>query len=357
MKGARRKSSVSTSSLPSSQRRQTLSLQLLTSNPNDSVDSRDHRLFLSVRRPRSLLQPFLLPVTDMAETSPPRRRLPWDVLLLVFKEADPSTLAVLGRVSYDFLTATAPELYRDVVVTSVKQLERLFCRRIERKTKNSSKISSRINSHLSLSQIQTLTLEFSSVPAPKAISISSSRLDDERPIPLDYLGISLDYSKTESLPPLYSSLFPKLNPNRCSYQVAGRPFTSVRWVDLDGQSNSLLLGWTRIRSLDIVGVFPFMFFNNYDHLAGLPSPSPDHRRVLRLHVTSLRYRSLNLPDIKPLLDDVGDHSDVFELDGMQDESVVLVVKSEEEKGEVEAAVRASQKLARWRHVFVVELEI
>lgn len=58
--------------------------------------------------------------------------------MLVFKEADPSTLAVLGRVSYDFLTSTAPILYEKVLVTSYKQLDALFCEREEVKKKVSS---------------------------------------------------------------------------------------------------------------------------------------------------------------------------------------------------------------------------
>jgi len=51
------------------------------------------------------------------------------VLLLLFKEADVSTLAVLGRVSRDFSEASSPILYGSVVITSVSQLEALFCER------------------------------------------------------------------------------------------------------------------------------------------------------------------------------------------------------------------------------------
>ena len=63
----------------------------------------------------------------------PRHRLPWDIVVLVLAEADPSTLAVLGRVSYDFLASTTPLLYEKVTVVSGEQLEALFCVRKEAK--------------------------------------------------------------------------------------------------------------------------------------------------------------------------------------------------------------------------------
>jgi len=50
-------------------------------------------------------------------------------LLSIFGEADPSTLAALGGVSLDWLEVTVPLLYRTVEVTSIQQLEQLFCRR------------------------------------------------------------------------------------------------------------------------------------------------------------------------------------------------------------------------------------
>ncbi|KAL7412901.1 hypothetical protein BDY24DRAFT_81451 [Mrakia frigida] len=60
-----------------------------------------------------------------------RARLTWDVLLLVFQLSDVPTLALLGRVSLDFLTATSPLLYRDVEISSLKQLRTLFCEKKE----------------------------------------------------------------------------------------------------------------------------------------------------------------------------------------------------------------------------------
>ncbi|KAL7413684.1 hypothetical protein BDY24DRAFT_415264 [Mrakia frigida] len=278
----------------------------------------------------------------MPKTLAPRRRLPWDVLLLVFKEADPSTLAVLGRVSYDFLAATSPDLYRNVVVTSVKQVEGLFCERLVvqagRKTK-----------------IRTLAIDFSSLsPVPNSLSISSSRLDDERPIPLDYLEITLDYSKTGILSLLCARLFPRLDPERCSYEIVGRALRQNRWAEMNHQDTTQLLGWSRIQTVDIIGVFPFTVFNTRDHLVGLPSPFPAQRRVVRLHVASLL--SLAYPDIDALVGNIGSHSRFWGLDGMQDRSVVLVVRTEEEKREAEAAVQTSVLIQRWRPAFASCLE-
>ena len=59
----------------------------------------------------------------------PLPRLPWDVLFLVVENSDPATLAVLGRVSLDFLQASARHLYGHVEVKSFKQLQQLFCER------------------------------------------------------------------------------------------------------------------------------------------------------------------------------------------------------------------------------------
>jgi len=57
--------------------------------------------------------------------------LNWDLLLLLLQLSDVPTLAVLGRVSLDFLVATSPLLYREVEITSMDQLDKLFCVRGE----------------------------------------------------------------------------------------------------------------------------------------------------------------------------------------------------------------------------------
>ncbi|KAL7413506.1 hypothetical protein BDY24DRAFT_388768 [Mrakia frigida] len=153
------------------------------------------------------------------------------------------------------------------------------------------------------------------------------------------------------LPLLYSSLFGNLNPKRCSFQVVNRPFYGHHWLEIrDGSS---LLGWSRIQKMDIIGVVLFTR-SPTSLLAGVPPSSSGQAQVVRLYVSTLL--SWNCADPTSLVDEIGNYSFFDGLEFMQDRSFVLVVRSEEEKTEVEAAVRTSQKIARWRHVFAVELE-
>ena len=58
-----------------------------------------------------------------------RVKLPWECVELIIEECDQATRATLGRVSLDFLKATAPLLYKDVEIRSIKDLKQLFCDR------------------------------------------------------------------------------------------------------------------------------------------------------------------------------------------------------------------------------------
>lgn len=84
---------------------------------------------------RALIMSLSLPSSKSHNQSPPivssRRppRLPWDVLLMIVKQVDHQTLVVLSKVSLELLVATAPILYRDVEIKSVKGLWSLFCER------------------------------------------------------------------------------------------------------------------------------------------------------------------------------------------------------------------------------------
>jgi len=95
---------------------------------------------LHLQSPNQLQTRPLKLTPPLPQLHPPslRRHLPWDILLSIFKEADPSTLAALGRVSFDFLASTSSLLYREVEVKSVEELEMLFC---ERKGRRSTKVS------------------------------------------------------------------------------------------------------------------------------------------------------------------------------------------------------------------------
>ncbi|KAL7413671.1 hypothetical protein BDY24DRAFT_60980 [Mrakia frigida] len=288
----------------------------------------------------------------MAEIAPPRRRLPWDVLLLVFKEADPSTLAVLGRVSYDFLAATSLGLYRDVVVTSAKQLRGLFCIRWqqhERKTKTSS----RIDSFLSLSQIKILSLLPFESYSFSTLDLWSSRMEGSVPIPLNDIRISVQYSYQSHLhlQNLHTCLLPLLNPARCFYDTHGRREQEGPWTNI-GSSN--LTGWTRLQHLEIRGSLPYSSLETGAFVGALPSPSINQRRTIRLHLSSLLCR------LKPTLEDFLDtyllgRDSQYGLDTLQVGSLVLVVPKHK-KEEVEEAVRVEEKFRRWRRVLVVAAE-
>jgi len=78
---------------------------------------------------RSLLTITLLLTSQLVV--PFRKRYPWEVLLLVLAQADRSTLAALAAVSLDFLGPACKLLYGDVMISSVEQMELLFCERSE----------------------------------------------------------------------------------------------------------------------------------------------------------------------------------------------------------------------------------
>lgn len=69
------------------------------------------------------LLPSRLPSQNTFASEP---RLPWDVLHLIFEEANPSTLAVLGAVSFDVLAATSKLLYRQPKLVDVEAVASLF---------------------------------------------------------------------------------------------------------------------------------------------------------------------------------------------------------------------------------------
>ncbi|KAL7411378.1 hypothetical protein BDY24DRAFT_417171 [Mrakia frigida] len=284
----------------------------------------------------------------------PPRRLPWEVLLLIVKEADPSTLAVLGRVSYDFLAATAPDLYRSVTVESLDSLKKLFCQREvkpeEGRRTRSSPPASRINLLLSLSQIQTLSITLDSFPM--TTRLSPSRLVEATSIPLATLHLSLPHSIRGKVDSLDRHLLPLLNPVRCHWNILRRPFKGTRWVTI---GRSSLAGWTRLEQVDLKGGLPWSEPREGLRLAALPPPSLARRRVVRLHVASLFC--LASPDLRCALDDIAGRDILYGLDTMQAGSLVLVVGSEEEKRETEEVVRTFGEIEPWRRVFAVAVEV
>jgi len=55
-----------------------------------------------------------------------RLRLPYELFLLIVELCPPSSLATLCRVSFDLLLVAGPKLYRDISLTSLGALGKLF---------------------------------------------------------------------------------------------------------------------------------------------------------------------------------------------------------------------------------------
>lgn len=221
-------------------------------------------------------------------------------------------------------------------------------------TQNSSTIS-RINCHLSLSRIRTLVLDFASLfRVPTSLNISTSRLEGPGPLPLELLEIRYpNYDPPYSLVILYRFLLNHLNPVRCTYHPFALQFEREGPWYAVGELDALK--WSRIQPIDVLGLIPFVTEGFVDRVAGLPPPSILQRRVIRLHAASLLCDAW--PNFNELLDNIAMNVFDFGVDAMQPGSLVLVAHSEEEKKELDEAVRGNQAIARWKSVFAVELEL
>ncbi|KAL7417641.1 hypothetical protein BDY24DRAFT_95970 [Mrakia frigida] len=286
----------------------------------------------------------------------PLPRLSWDALSLIFEQADPSTLAALGGVSFDFLEATAPLLYGgEVAITSLEGLKLLFCER----EGNKDGTTSRIDPLLSLSRVQTLTLDFTQSEGsyiPNAFTLSSSRIDsDISLIPLQVLDITLPYHLLHILSAFYDRiLFCWLNPSRFNLTVLNRAFKQSPWQPLGCYQP--LSHWSRITVVDLRGVLPWTQMNGQLYLVGLVPPSLDDSpgRVVRLHLGSLRASILSLSKLVRTLGSAALPHNIH-MEGMQTGSFVLIVGTEEEKKEVERGVALCEPASR-RSKFKVVIE-
>ncbi|KAL7412906.1 hypothetical protein BDY24DRAFT_391529 [Mrakia frigida] len=294
----------------------------------------------------------------MSSTHPSSRRvvrLTWDVLLLVFQLSDVPTLALLGRVSLDFLTATSPLLYRDVEISSLKQLRTLFC---EKKEITTPSEPSRIDPYLSLTQLQSLVLDFSSDPSVLDLNddgppfpLDFSRLSSSSPLPIDCLQLCYGPQKCEELLTfLLSTLLPHLNPTRCAHKNKV-PFWLRVW---DG---SPLAGWTRIRTLRLGGIFPFIcpddFLDDNPLMLGF-LPRARSVQLVRLEFGHDCWKTgADIEkEVIPELLNVADSNDPMGFSHLKDGTVVLEVDSEERR---DAAEKLVSSLVRTKEKFRVEL--
>lgn len=112
--------------------------------------------------------------------------------------------------------------------------------------------------------------------------------------------------------------------------------------------------------LDLYGLIPHTGRKAEDRLAGLSLPSLLQRLQVRLHVASMVP-----PCDEPvrhwdeLLSIFATNTSGLGLGSKQVDlvSVVLVVQSEEQRRELKDEVRVNERIARWRSVLAVELEL
>ncbi|KAL7409812.1 hypothetical protein BDY24DRAFT_401858 [Mrakia frigida] len=136
---------------------------------------------------------------QQADLQPFPIELPWDLFLEVFTFADSSTLASLSRVSYDFLVSTAPLLYRDVTLRSVREVELFFCDR--KKAHEPSRIDFLLSLNTTRSHRHRL------LPLLRLLSHCLPRPDR-----LPYLSPH-PYSNSPNHPSIRSTLYPQTPPS------------------------------------------------------------------------------------------------------------------------------------------------
>ena len=89
-------------------------------------------------------------------------------------------------------------------------------------------------------------------------------------------------------------------------------------------------------------------------LGCLPTPNVERRRTIHLHLASL-FTSQR-PNAPSFLEFISNHgATLYGLNHLQEGSVVLVVDSEKDRKEAEAAVLLVSP--KWRPVFSVELKV
>lgn len=173
-------------------------------------------------------------------------------------------------------------------------------------------------------------------------------MEQPGPLPIQSLRVAFHQSRNCGLLGyLRLTLFPRVNPFRVEYAVA-RGADQPAWIPFCGAP--LIAEWTRTEVLEFSGSF-VVFLASYTHsLAGLP-PRSLPRRVLRLHLATLCFEAEGADKFLESLDILREPPSPIN----QFETVVLVVRSEQERREVEAAVEQVEE--RFRSIFLVELEI
>lgn len=184
----------------------------------------------------------------------------------------------------------------------------------------------------------------------QALCLSASRFPDGWTLPLDCFTVS--WVSSSYIAPLRLVLFPILNPARAVFRR--RQVDSV-WTGLPGSVS--LDRWTDLEVIEFEGsIFVAHDSIHRNRIGGLPRPTLDRRRVVRLHVGSL-CSPANVPLSLFLKHAVLHHAFSLGLDGMQEGSIELVVGGEEEKAAAEVAVSVSDTVPeKYRSLFTVVVD-
>ena len=203
--------------------------------------------------------------------------------------------------------------------------------------------------------MKTFHLDFVSFrPSYNSPILSLARIAHSTPIALDLLHLSTNFDHRKPLLILLSKLLPRFDPVRVDYDTRGRSFDDPPIFSISGLP--VLSTFHRLTTLELKGMLPVIWnpsiFSDSYHLAYLPLPTISRRRTVRLHLPTLL--SSDAPDTTTFLKDTKEMAGL-NLEHMQEGSVVLVVRSEEERREAEEAVEKFDEVRRIK--FVVELKV
>ena len=189
------------------------------------------------------------------------------------------------------------------------------------------------------------------------LTLSRARLPHGRPLELDLVHISWTRPIHNSLVPLRLFLLPLLNPLRIKLKQHDLINDTLAFLTLYGSAS--LAGWTKLVTLDFKNRIPVARDGiGPSTLLGLPRPTLDRRRIVRLLVDELV--DLGLTEDPPplgifLTQLIRAFSADMGLDGMQEGSVVLVVRDEAQRDAAKQAIESCVPVHR-KPLFAVEVE-
>ena len=154
--------------------------------------------------------------------------------------------------------------------------------------------------------------------------------------------------------PLFTTLFPRLNPCHLLCEIHDRPFHTGRFSLVSLPTEAPLSSWTRLETIDLKGRIPFG--SREGSVVCLPREQGKRKRKTRLHVAT--HLSASYPDVRAFLGLLVE-ARWAEVMGLREgaggeEAIELVVNGEKERDEALEAVEGLD--AKWRGSFLIKLE-